>query len=43
MDNFIPCFKHSIDGKDIKAVNKILKSNFITQGSQVMKLEKKIK
>lgn len=43
MDNFIPCFKHSIDGKDIKAVNKILKSNFITQGNQVMKLEKKIK
>ena len=38
----IPYSKQSISSKDIKQVVKILKSDFLTQGPQVKKFEKKI-
>lgn len=38
----IPYSKQYIDKKDIKAVNKILESKFITQGPEVERFEKKI-
>ena len=39
----IPYSKQSIDKNDIKAVNKVLKSNFLTQGPVVEKFENDIK
>jgi UDP-4-amino-4,6-dideoxy-N-acetyl-beta-L-altrosamine transaminase len=39
----IPYSKQIIDKDDIKAVTKVLKSNFLTQGPMVEKFEKKIK
>ena len=38
----IPYSRQQIDNKDIKSINKVLKSNFITQGSQINIFEKKI-
>ena len=38
----IPYSRQSISQDDIKAVKKVLKSNFLTQGSLVSKFEKKI-
>ncbi len=38
----IPYGLHHINYKDIKAVNKVLKSNFLTQGDQVPKFEKNL-
>ena len=35
--------KHYIDKKDIDAVSKVLRSNLITQGAQVLKFEQKLK
>lgn len=40
--NFIPYGKQLIDKNDISAVTEVLKSNFLTTGSKVMKFEKKI-
>ena len=39
----IPYSKQFIDKKDIKAVNKVLKSDFLTQGPMVEKFENKLK
>ena len=39
----IPYSKQSIDKKDIQAVNKVLKSNFLTQGPIVEKFENEVK
>lgn len=36
----IPYGKQSIDGKDIKAVERVLRSDFITQGPKIEKFEK---
>tara|TARA_Y100000996_G_C22557399_1_gene656016 strand:+ start:1432 stop:2619 length:1188 start_codon:yes stop_codon:yes gene_type:complete len=38
----IPYSRQQIDNKDIKSINKVLKSKFITQGSQINIFEKKI-
>ncbi len=38
----IPYGLHSVDGKDIAEVNKVLKSKFLTQGPKVRLFEKKI-
>ena len=38
----IPYSKQSISNKDIKEVSKVLKSNFLTQGSVLERFEKKI-
>ena len=40
---FIPYGKQFIDSKDVKVVSKVLKSDLITTGHQVIKFEKKIK
>ena len=37
-----PYAKQNISNKDIKAVNKVLKSDFITQGEELEKLEDEI-
>ncbi len=42
MKNIIPYGKHFIDQADIKSVEKVLRSNSITQGPQIEKFEKKI-
>ena len=41
MTNIIPYGKHEIKDEDIKAVSKILKSNFITQGPTISNFEKR--
>ena len=38
----IPYSRQYLFSKDIKNVNKVLKSNFLTQGKEVPKFEKKI-
>ena len=38
----IPYSRQLIDKKDIQSVNKVLRSNFLTQGKQVLLFEKKI-
>ena len=38
----IPYGKHHIDGNDIKAVTKILKSNNLTQGPTILNFERAI-
>ncbi len=38
----LPYSRQKIDNKDIDAVTKVLKSDFLTQGSNVEKFEKKI-
>ncbi len=41
-DNYIPYGKHSIIEDDIKAVNDVLRSDFITQGPKVPEFEQKL-
>ena len=42
MTKLIPYGKQFIDNKDLREVNKVLKSNFLTTGPLVEKFEKKI-
>ena len=42
MKNLIPYSRQYIDAKDIKAVSKVLKSDFLTSGPQVNNFEKKL-
>ena len=42
MKNLIPYSRQYIDAKDIEAVTKVLKSDFLTSGPQVNNFEKKI-
>ena len=42
MTKYIPYARQSIDGADIRAVVKVLKSDYITQGPRVYEFEKKI-
>ncbi len=43
MNNFLPYSKQSIDKDDIKSVEKVLKSNFLTTGPEVLNFENKVK
>ena len=40
-ENLIPYSRQYIDAKDIEAVTKVLKSDFLTSGPQVNNFEKK--
>ena len=42
MTKLIPYGKQFIDNKDLREVNKVLKSNFLTTGPLVEKFEKKL-
>ena len=43
MRKFLPYSKQSIDQTDIEAVNRVLKSDFLTTGPEVEKFEKDLK
>ena len=43
MKNLIPYSRQYIDAKDVKAVTKVLKSDFLTSGPHVNNFEKKVK